>query len=404
MPGATSIECHQGAAFSMRSRSSSGFMRVSRAAAYPSARGGSSVGIGRRSRVANPSHLDDLTGMLARVIQTLRPAPRDTLDRLGVYEGQALDVLFPAPSRVPAIARSTRWRLPALLSEDLSFASLHDPLEPAFRRWYRARRRRNQTVYARRIRPAAAKGRPRLLYIHGYMQPETVLEEFALLATMAQVLQMEVVQLQPPYHGRRKPRDSRFDGDLYWTADLVRSVESLRQTILDARTLLAVMQKESPQPVGIAGLSLGGAVAAALTCLEPGFAFSAPFIAHMDLGALVADAPVLGAMREDLKRFGWSPRDFAKFTQRMGWNELEPVIPRERICLFAAKDDHFFRAPLVRKMWRRWREPEIHWYPSSHMGFLAHLPDSMGRLRTFVDALDVAPTTSRRTPRPRRSP
>jgi len=340
--------------------------------------------------------------MLARVIQALRPAPRDTLDRLGVYEGQPQDVLFPAPRRVPRLERSTRWRLPGMRSEDLSFPSLHVPLEPAFRRYYRARRRRNQIVRARRIRPDTSERRPRLLYIHGYMQPETVIEEFALLATMAQALQMEVVQLQPPYHGSRKPRTSRFDGDLYWTADLVRSIESLRQTILDARTLLAVMQKESPQPVGIAGLSLGGAVAAALTCLEPGFAFSAPFIAHMDLGALVADAPVLGAMREDLGRFGWSPRDFGSFTERMGWNELEPMIPTKRICLFAAKDDHFFRAPLVRRMWRRWHEPEIHWYPSSHMGFLVHLPDAVARLRTFVDrlsfeGLDVAPTTRRRS-------
>lgn len=370
-------------------------------------RGGSSVGGGRRTRVANPSHLDDVTGVLARLLQTLRPAPRNSLDRLGAYEGLRPDVLFPAPSRVPRITRSTRWRLPGLLSEDLSFPSLHDPLEPEFRRWYRARRRRNQTVYARRIRPAAAQGRPRLLYIHGYMQPETFLEEFALLATMSQLLQMEVVQLQPPDHGRRKSRSARFDGELYWTADVVRSIESLRQTILDARTLLAVMQRESPQPVGIAGLSLGGALAAALTCIEPGFAFSAPFIAHMDLGALVSDAPVLGAMRGDLQRFGWSPRDFSAFTERMGWNELDPVIPRERICLFAARDDHFFRAPVVRRMWRRWREPEIHWYASSHMGFLPHLPDAMGRLRSFVDALgldarNVARPTHRRAPRPRR--
>jgi len=346
--------------------------------------------------MTDPTHLDDLAGALARVLQVLRPSAANTLDRLVAYEGKSLRALFPAPRRVPVVERRMRWRLPGLSSEDLSFASLHDPIEPAFRRYYKARRRRNHTVYARRIRPDTHASRPRLLYIHGYMQPETFIEEFGLLATMAQALQMEVVQLQPPYHGRRKSRDSRFDGDLYWTADLVRSIESLRQTILDARTLLAVMQQESPQPVGIAGLSLGGALAASLTCLDPGFAFSAPFIAHMDLGALVADAPVLGAMREDLLRFGWTPRDFGAFTTRMGWNELKPVIPRERICLFAAREDHFFRASVVRTMWRRWDKPRIHWYPTSHMGFIAHLPDAVTQLRAFVDGLDLAPTTRRR--------
>jgi pimeloyl-ACP methyl ester carboxylesterase len=335
-------------------------------------------------------HADDVTGALARVLQLLRPRARNTLARLSAYEGVGRDVLFPAPPRLPEVKRSRRWRLGGFESEDLVFRSLHEPLEPEFLRYYRARRRRIHTVYARRIRPGAYPGRPRLLYIHGYMQPETVLEEVGLLATMASMLEMEVVQLQPPYHGRRKPRGSRFDGELYWTADLVRSMESLRQTLLDARCLLAFMQSESPAPVGVAGLSLGGALAAALTCLEPGFAFSAPFIAHMDLGALVADAPVLGAMRTDLARFGWSPGDFAEFTARIGWNELRPLLGAERIHLFAADDDRFFRPEVVRQMWQRWGEPAIQWYPASHMGFLPHLPEAVRRLRGFVDGLGLA--------------
>ncbi len=324
---------------------------------------------------------------MARVAQTLRPRVQNSLDRVSVYEGLAPDALFPAPERVPEVRRRRRWALTDVVSEDLRFPSLHEPLEIGFRRHYRARRRRIQTVYARRIAPDSALRRPRILYIHGYMQPETVIEELGLLTTMARVVNVEVVQLQPPYHGRRKPRRSRLDGELYWTADVVRSIESLRQTIFDARTLLAWMHAESPRPVGVAGLSLGGALAAALTCVEPRFAFSAPFIAHMDLGALLADAPVLGAMREDLARFGWTTDDFAAFVARLGWNELHPVLPPERIHLFASDDDRFFRPELVKEMWSRWGEPPIQWYPGSHMGFLAHIPDALGRLREFVDGL-----------------
>jgi dienelactone hydrolase len=351
--------------------------------------------------MTDPTHLDEVAGAFMRMVQVLRPAARNSLDRLGAYEGKSLDTMFPAPQRVPRVARRVRWRLPGIVSEDISFRSLHEPLEPVFRRYYKARPRPNHRVYARSIRPVATERRPRLLYIHGYMQPETLVEEFGLLVTMAQMLQMEVVHMQTPDHGRRKSRGARWDGELYWTADVVRSIESVRQTLIDARTLLAVMQKESPQPVGISGLSLGGALAASLTCLEPGFAFSAPFIAHMDLGALVADAPVLGAMREDLQRFGWSPRDFGAFADRIGWNDLKPVIPPERICLFAARDDHFFRAPVVRAMWKRWQKPRIHWYPTSHMGFLTHLPDAVKRMRKFVDGLDLRATPRARARRRR---
>ena len=101
----------------------------------------------------------------------------------------------------------------------------------------------------------------------------------------------------------------------------------------------------------------------------------------------MADAPVLGAARSDLRRFGWSEQDFADFIGRMGWHDLMPVLPTERIHLFACEDDRFFLPTVVREMWKRWGEPAIQWYPGSHMGFVAHLPDALRRLRAFTDAL-----------------
>ncbi|MBW1831899.1 MAG: alpha/beta hydrolase family protein, partial [Deltaproteobacteria bacterium] len=295
-------------------------------------------------------NLDDMAGVLVRPLQLLRSRPRNTLDRLRAYEGVSREELFPAPDRIPRIRTSKRWSLPGFENEDLSFASLHDPIEPLFNEHYHSRNRRIQTVYAKRIRPKGTSGRPRLLYIHGYMQPESVFEELGLLSGMARTLDVEIIHLQPPYHGRRKPQRSPYDGERFWTADIVRSFESIRQTVIDARTLLSVMLEESPGPVGVVGLSLGGSFAATLACLEPRFDFSAPLIAHMDMGALLRDAPVLSTMRKDLRRFGWGPGNFGEFFTRVGWDELTPVIPQDRILLLAAEKDRFFDPDVVRMM------------------------------------------------------
>jgi hypothetical protein len=217
------------------------------------------------------------------------------------------------------------------------------------------------------------------------MQPESYIEEFALLASMARQLNVEVIQMQFPYHGRRTPRGGRFSGELYWTADLVRSFEALRQTLLDARTLLSCLLEGDARPVGVSGLSLGGALTLSLTCLEERFAFSVPLIAHMDLGALVADAPVLGKMRRDLRSFGWSHQQFDKFVASLGWHELLPKLPVDRILLIAASNDRFFDPRVVKTMWTRWGKPAIRWYPTSHMGFIAHLPDALREMRQFID-------------------
>ncbi len=335
--------------------------------------------------LADLFHPDDLAGALATGLQWIAHPSPNTLADLEAYRGRSLDSLFPRAREIPAPRVTTRWAVPGLVSEDIVFPSLHEPIEPRFHQRYLTEYRETHTVYARRIRPASAVSRPRLLYLHGYLQPETYIEELSLLTGMALRLNVEVIQLQPPYHGRRTPRGSRFDGEFYCTADLVRSLEAVRQTVLDARTLLSWLLEEDTGPVGVVGLSMGGALTMVLTCLEDRFAFSIPMIAHMDLCALTTDAPVLAGMRQELRQFGWGAEELAEFFAQIGWNDLRPKLPPERIQLFAASEDRFFVPAVVEELWQRWGRPAIRWYPCSHLGFIPHLPEVMRAVGEFIE-------------------
>jgi len=57
------------------------------------------------------------------------------------------------------------------------------------------------------------------------------------------------------------------------------------------------------------------------------------------------------------------------------------------MLLVAAEKDRFFDAEVLRKMWSRWDEPEIHWYPTSHMGFIPHMPSAIGHMQKFVNRI-----------------
>ncbi len=332
-------------------------------------------------------HLDDLAGSATRAARILAQPVENTLADADAYRGVARDVLFPDPPRVPEVVRRERWRVPGLVSEDLVFPSAHEVIEPRFCERFASRYLETHTVYARRIRPSGSRGRPRLLYLHGYMQPETYVEEFAFLSSLAVYLGVEVVQMQPAYHGRRSPRETILGGEYFFTADLVRSVEAMRQTVLDARALLGWMLEAGESPVGVMGLSLGGALTAMLACVEPRFAFAVPLIAHMDLDAMIADAPVMAGTRHDLRRFGWSRSDVKAFVDDLGWNDLRAQLEPGRIRIFAASDDRFFDPAIVERMWRTWGEPPIRWYPCSHMGFLPHIPSALGGVRELIDSL-----------------
>ena len=75
----------------------------------------------------------------------------------------------------------------------------------------------------------------------------------------------------------------------------------------------------------------------------------------------------------------------------LGWYDLRPRIPVERIHLFAASSDRFFDPAIVERMSRDWSLPDVRWYPASHMGFLVHLPGVLSEMGRIVERhADVA--------------
>lgn len=330
-------------------------------------------------------HLDEVTGVFADVVHRLGRSVPKTLSALEGYEGREMEEIFPSPKGVPQPIIKQRWRRGGVRSEDVVFPSVYKPLSESFTTRYNKDYQRCHTVYARRIVPEGTDVRSRVLYIHGYMQPETILEEEIVVARLARTLKREVIQLQPPHHGRRRPKASRFDGEFFWSSDLVRSLEAVRQTIYDARHLLNWMLAEHDQPVGVTGISLGGSISAILTCVEERLAFSCPLIAHMDLAAVTYDAPVLKRMRRELARQGWSLHQFEQLLGSWGWYQLTPLVPKEHIQLFAGKEDRFFPAQKVVSMQRLWGDPLIRWRQTSHMGFIPLLPWIFAEMKDFLD-------------------
>ena len=93
-------------------------------------------------------------------------------------------------------------------------------------------------------------------------------------------------------------------------------------------------------------------------------------------------------MRDELRGFGWEPRDFGAFFDRIGWNRQRPRLDPRRIRLYAASQDRFFDPELVDALARSWGGAPVEWYESSHMGFVRHLPRAATSMRELID--DVA--------------
>ena len=319
----------------------------------------------------------------------------NTLHELQVFEQYTIEQLFGDDPGLPEVKVKHHRPLRGFQRTDLTFPSAHEAVSAPFRRLSASAYQANDVVHARWIRHADGEPRPTMLFLHSWMQPVSIFEDYLLLPRFADALNVDVVSMQLPYHGSRKPKAAAFHGEYFWTADLVRTFEALRQSVHDARSLIGWIEQQRPGPVGVMGVSLGGMVALALACFEPRLAFCMPVAAHLDLAGVLADSGLLLPMREELARHGWRPEDVEAYTRGLGLDHVMPCIDRDRILMVVGRYDRILSTHRCEALWRRWQEPPIHYFDGGHLGILTHINGTLRVARQFLDGLDLETSSIR---------
>lgn len=333
--------------------------------------------------------VDEVAGLLSHALHMWRGARDNTVADLGPYLDAPLETLFP-PVVVPRDMKRRRPRvaLGRRVTETLRWHSQHVPLCPHYRARHSGEYWLNTRVTARWMHPRRGPRKRALIYVHGWLEPGPWIEERVFLPRIQDELDVDVLHIQLPFHGSRNPRSALFHGEFFWSADLVRTVESVRQSVTDVRTLMAWLRATMGyEEIGVTGISLGGGLTMALACVDPPPDYVIPIVGHLKLGEAVEDAPILYRMRADLERFGIDRKQRKELFDRLGLARLRPKLPPERQLWIAAENDVYITAPLVREQWREWGEPPIEWIPGGHITFPLYIGRMVGHMRRFHASL-----------------
>jgi dienelactone hydrolase len=335
--------------------------------------------------------VDRITGVLSHALHGVRGVSVNTVDDLGPYLDAPLEALFPRP----VVPRDVRLRRPIVrygkqVTETLRWHSQHVPLCPHYRARHAGEYWLNQRVTARWMHGREGHGRRALIYVHGWLEPGPWIEERVLLPRLRDELGVDGLHIHLPFHGSRNPKSALFHGEFFWSADLVRTMESVRQSIIDVRTLIAWLRAERGyEEIGVTGISLGGGLTMALACVPEPPDYIIPIVGHLKLGEAVEEAPILWRMKADLERFGIDRAQRKALFERLGLASLKPVLPPSRQLWIAAENDVYITAPLVREQWHEWGQPEIEWVPGGHMTFPMSIGRVVARMKRFHDALPM---------------
>ncbi|MEI8258570.1 MAG: alpha/beta hydrolase family protein [Deltaproteobacteria bacterium] len=336
--------------------------------------------------------VDRIVGAGSHVLHGWRGAGENTVGDLGPYLDVPPDILFPAP----VVPRDVKTRRPRVtfgqrrVIDTLRWHSQHVVLCPHYRTRHAGEYWLNQRVTARWIHPRSGPRRRALIYVHGWLEPGPWVEEALLLPRLHDDLDVDVLHIQLPFHGSRNPRSALFHGEFFWSADLVRTVESVRQSLIDVRTLMAWLRAtQGYEQIGVTGLSLGGGLTMALACVDPTPDYIMPIIGHLKLGEAVEEAPILWRMKSDLEKFGIDRAARKEIFGRLALGSMKPRLDPARQLWIEATDDVYITAALVKQQWEEWGRPPIEWIEGGHMTFPLHINRIVTRMQEF--ARSVAP-------------
>ncbi len=334
------------------------------------------------------SGVDSLIGQIANLQQKALRPNEDTTRWLDRYLNRSLGDLFPSPKADPEVKLSGSRRVLGYEYRTIEFRSEHLPLVDELVGDYLEHHTPLHRFKARKVSRSGFRPRRAVLHIHGWMEPGSILEDTLVGPLMTRGLDCDVFHFQLPHHGERQVRHSKYDGSLFFSADLMRTFESLRQSVLDARTLFQYVKNTgSYDEIGFSGISLGGVVTKVVACVEPRISFAVPIIGHLDLPDIIGKAPVLEGVRRELAGFGISSERVAELMDLVGLTRLMPAIAPERIVIVAAEDDLIVPADSMRRQIGRWPGVQSIWLKGGHMTALARLPGALPDLKKRLDTM-----------------
>lgn len=152
-----------------------------------------------------------------------------------------------------------------------------------------------------------------------------------------------VVEIAMPYHFERS-RPGSLHADYMLSANLGRTIQSVRQAVLDGRKLIRWLKREGYRDISVLGMSLGSWVAGLIAAHDPAVSKASLFLTAGSLADMVWTGRATRAIRDSLEpeidladlRRAWGPLNMENYAHRLAQPDLElhvVLAKRDKVVL-----------------------------------------------------------------------
>ncbi|TIP07498.1 alpha/beta fold hydrolase [Mesorhizobium sp.] len=163
------------------------------------------------------------------------------------------------------------------------------------------------------------------------------------IASFFSLLGVTVVEIAMPYHFERSRPGSTY-ADYMLSPNLGRTIQSVRQAVLDGRKLIRWLKSEGYREISVLGMSLGSWVAAIVAAHDLAVSKASLFLTAGDLADMVWTGRATRSIRASLEpaigladfRRAWAPLDLENYVHglaRPGLNLQLVLARRDKVVL-----------------------------------------------------------------------
>lgn len=246
---------------------------------------------------------------------------------------------------------------------DIEFASNYRVRNPAYEAEHRSRPE-NLTVFARAWKHHTP-GSATLLAIHGWTMGDQRLNSLAFLPGLFYDLGLDVVLIELPYHGRRRPSGAG-QSFLFPDTNVVRVNEAIGQAISDLRQLRRRLEAIGFRNIGCVGMSLGGYVGSLWSSLDP-LAFCIPVVPLVAMDEMFWSVLATQPAFERVKAAGLTLATLSQVFRVHSPLSFAPGLPPEKALIMAGIGDRIVPSKQPKQLWHHWGKPKLHRFTGGHV-------------------------------------
>lgn len=207
---------------------------------------------------------------------------------------------------------------------------------------------------------------PAMLLLHGFMSVSD--KGYHIWAKHLNRLGWTAVFFDLPYHYHRCPSDT-VSGEIALSANLIRTVETIRQGVMDLRLVTQGLREAGAPEVGCWATSYGGWMAALLGVVEP--ALSTLWLVEpiADVEHAVWQSPATRTLRKQLKARGIRREDTLPYIPLVCPSYHSPLVDPKNILIVGGEYDRITPPDRLRRLTEKWKGSHFARIRQGHVGY-----------------------------------